>query len=136
SAANPADPGSAPVFDIFFDFKTDRPAKNRPDADRDSLKLRSLQELLWTKRLNSGVLFAPKAPLRRRDGYLIFTDSSGTRHWYGSDAITASYGRGLRPKALVAAIAGLDEEQRARYLHPPYTIGSAMIWPVRSKDLP
>lgn len=134
--AGPEDPGSLTVFDISFDFKTDKPAKNRPDADSDSPKLRSIHELLWTKRLNSGLLFAPKRPLRRRDGYLIFTDPSGARHWYGSDAITASYGGWLRPKALVAAIDGLNEEQRAGFLHPPYTIGSAMIWPVRSKDLP
>lgn len=136
SASGPEDPGSFPAFDIAFDFKTDKPAKNRPDADRDSPKLRSIHELLWTKRLNSGILFAPKRPLRRREGYLIFTDPSGVRHWYGSDAITGSYGRWLRPKALVAAIASLNEEQRARFLNPPYTVGSAMIWPVRSKDLP
>ena len=61
---------------------------------------------------------------------------SGARHWYGSDAITASYTGWLRPRPLVDAIAGLTEEQRARYLNPPYTIGSAMIWPVRSKDRP
>ncbi|WP_442858258.1 DUF6994 family protein [Arthrobacter sp. SLBN-122] len=42
----------------------------------------------------------------------------------------------MRPKALVDAIAGLTEEQRARYLNPTYTVGSAMIWPVRSKDRP
>ncbi|WP_442858196.1 DUF6994 family protein [Arthrobacter sp. SLBN-100] len=64
------DAESLPVFDISFDYKTDRPAKTRPDADRDSPKLRSLHELLWTKRLKSGILFAPKPPLRRRDGYL------------------------------------------------------------------
>lgn len=133
---DPADPGSLPPFDISFDFKTDKPAKNRPDADRDSPKLRSIHELLWTKRLNSGILFAPERPSRRRDGYLIFTDVSGTRHWYGSDAITNSYSRWLRPRPLAAAIASLDEEQRARFLNPPYTIGSATIWPVRSKDLP
>lgn len=136
SATGPEVPGSLPSFDISFDFITDEPAKNRPDADRDSPKLRSLHELLWTKRLNSGLLFAPQRPSRRRDGYLIFTDASEVRHWYGSDAITNSYGRWLRPKPLVAAIAGLNEDQRARYLCPPYTIGSAMIWPVRKKDRP
>jgi hypothetical protein len=123
-------------FDTSFDYKTDKPARTRPDPDRDSPKLRSLHQLLWTKELNSGVLFAPTVPPNRRDGYLIFTDSSGGRHWYGSDAITASYTNWLRPRSLVDAIAGLNEEQQARYLNPPYTIGSAMIWPVRSKDRP
>ncbi|WP_181037433.1 DUF6994 family protein [Arthrobacter sp. ZGTC412] len=42
----------------------------------------------------------------------------------------------MRPKALVDAIAGLNDEQRARYLEPPYTVGSAMIWPVRKQDRP
>lgn len=124
------------VFDTSFDYRTDKPAKTRPDVDRDSPRLRLDHQLLWTKKLNSGVLFAPTAPSARRDGYLIFTDDSETKHWYGSDAITASYSSWLRPRPLVDAIAGLTEEQRARYLHPPYTLGSAMIWPVRSKDRP
>lgn len=68
-----------------------KPAKTKPDADRDSLRLRLDHELLWTKNLRSGVLFAPTAPSARRDGYPIFTDTSGARHWCGSDAITASY---------------------------------------------
>src|SRR5690349_10938356 len=118
------------VFDTSFDYKSDRPAKSRPDADRDSPRLRLDHQLLWTKNLNSGILFAPTAPAARRNGYLIFTDTSEARHWYGSDAITSSYTGWLRPKSLTGAIAGLNEEQRARYLNPPYTIGSAMIWPV------
>ncbi|MDP9905587.1 DUF6994 family protein [Arthrobacter bambusae] len=125
-----------PVFDTSFDYKSDKPAKTKPDADRDSPRLRSDHELLWSKKLRSGVLFAPTAPPARRDGYLIFTDTSGARHWYGSDAITSSHTTWLRPKALVDAIASLNETQRSRYLNQPYTIGSSMIWPVRSKDRP
>jgi hypothetical protein len=123
-------------FDISFDYKTDRPARNNPDPDRDSPLLRSHHQLLWTKELCSGVRFAPTAPSVRGHGYLIFTDASGERHWYGSDAITASYSNWLRPRPLVEAIAGLIEGQRARYLNPRYTIGSAMIWPVRKADRP
>lgn len=124
------------VFCTSFDYKSDKPARTKPDADRDSLRLRLDHELLWTKDLRSGVRFAPTAPSARRDGYLIFTDASGDSHWYGSDAITSSYTGWLRPSSLVGAIAGLDEDQRPRYLNPPYTIGSAMIWPVRKKDRP
>jgi hypothetical protein len=124
------------VFDTSFDYKTDKPAKTRPDADRDSRRLRLDNELLWTKNLNSGVLFAPIAPSVRRKGYLIFTDGFEVSRWYGSDAITGSYTNWLRPKSLVNAIVGLNEEQRSRYLDPRYTIGSAMIWPVRKKDQP
>jgi hypothetical protein len=123
-------------FDISFNYKSDKPARTRPDADRDSRKLRLHHQLLWTKKLNSGLLFAPTAPSVRRKGYLIFTDPSGAIHWYGSDAITNSYTSWLRPKALVGAIAGLNEDQNYLYLNPQYTIGSAMIWPVRSKDRP
>lgn len=123
-------------FDPSFDFKTDQPARTRQDPDRVSPKLRSLHQVLWTKRLSSGVLFAPTVPPNPRDGYLVFTDTSEGRHRYGSDAITASYTSWLRPKALAGAIAGLTGEQQTRYLNPPYTIGSAMIWPVRSKDRP
>ena len=62
-------------FDPSFDFKTDQPARTRQDPDRVSPKLRSLHQVLWTKRLNSGVLFAPTVPPNRGDGYLIFTDA-------------------------------------------------------------
>ncbi|MHA7291176.1 DUF6994 family protein [Arthrobacter sp. MDT3-24] len=30
----------------------------------------------------------------------------------------------------------MNEDQKSRYLNPPYTIGSSMIWPVRTKDQP
>lgn len=127
------------VFDTAFDYKTDTPRKTRPDADRDSQKLRSDHELLWSKELRSGALFAPKVPAEpreRRGNYLIYTDISGARNVYGSDAITNSYSRWLRPKSLVHAIASLNQEQRSLYLDPPYTIGSSMIWPVRSRNKP
>ncbi len=126
------------VFDTTFDYKTDDPRGTRPDADRDSLRLREDHELLWTKDLPSREVlpspktFKPEAPDVRRKGYLIFADpSTEEMRWYGSDAITNSYTRWLRPKSLVKAIAGLDDKQRALYLNPPYTIGSSMIWPVR-----
>lgn len=123
------------VFDTSFDYKTDRPARTRPDADRDSPRLRLDHGLLWTKELPSGVTFAPTPPSRRRDGYLIFTDAFEDRHWYGSDAITSSYTTWLKSKSktLFNAIAALDEDEKSRYLNPPYTIGSSMIWPVRKK---
>lgn len=127
------------VFDTSFNYITDTPAKTRPDADRDSQRLRSDHELLWTKELCSGILFEPKVPTvpkERRGNYLMFEDAAGGRYVYGSDAITASYSTWLRPKSLVTAIASLDADERSRYLNPPYTIGSAMIWPVRSKDRP
>lgn len=127
------------IFDTSFDYKTDKPAKTRPDADRDSPRLRLDHELLWAKNLRSGVLFQPAVPSVPRDqrkNYLMFEDSLGGRHVYGSDAITNSFTTWLKPKLLVEAIASLNEDQRSRYLNPPYTIGSAMIWPVRKKDRP
>ena len=142
------------VFDTSFDYKTDKSRKAKrgnagglpPDSpsvtqelgdpDSNSLRLRADHELLWTKKLNSGALFAPSASAARWNEYLIYTDESGTRHCYGSDAITSSYTTWMRPQSLVDAIAGLNDEQRARYLNPPYTIGSAMIWPVRKQDQP
>ncbi|WP_059390067.1 DUF6994 family protein [Arthrobacter sp. Hiyo1] len=124
------------VFDTSFDYKTDTPAKTRPDPDKDSQRLRLDHELLWTKELRPGVSFAPSVSSARRNEYLIFTDVSEARHCYGSDTITSSYTTWVKPKALVNAIAGLDDDQRSRYLNPPYTIGSAMIWPLRKKDQP
>lgn len=124
------------VFDTSFDYKTDTPSKNRPDPDKDSQRLRADHELLWTKDLPSGVHFAPGVSSARRNEYLIFAAASGLRSCYGSDAITGPYTSWRKPKALVDAIAGLNEEQRARYLNPRYTIGSAMIWPLRKADQP
>jgi hypothetical protein len=75
----------------------------------------------------------------KKSEYLIFTNANTKRYCYGSDAITSSCTKWVKKKrprsrALVDAIAGLDNKQRARYLNPPYTIGSAMIWPVRTTD--
>lgn len=142
------------VFDTSFDYKTDKSRKTKrgnaggfpPDShsdtqelgdpDENSLQLRADHELLWTKELRPGVEFAPSALSARSNEYLIYTDASGARHCYGSDAITSSYTGRSTPRSLADAIAGLNDEQRARYLNPPYTIGSAMIWPVRTKDQP
>lgn len=120
------------TFDLSFDYRTDKPAKTNPDADRDSPRLRLDHELLWSKQLRSGTVFKPVAPRVRRDGYLIWEDDQGSRRWYGSDAITHSYRSWERPPALVAAKAGLSEDQRSAFLTPGYTIGSSSIWPVKS----
>jgi hypothetical protein len=119
------------VFDTSFDYKTDTPSRTKPDPDSDSQLLRWDHELLWTKELRSGVLFAPKVTTRKSE-YLIFTDPSEKRHCYGSDAITSSYTGRSTPAPLVKAMADLSQCQKSRYLDPPYTIGSAMIWPVRN----
>jgi hypothetical protein len=121
------------VFVTSFDYKTDTPSRTRPDPDKDSQRLRADHELLWTKELRPGVPFAPNVSSAGRNEYLIFTDASRARYCYGSDAITSSYTTWSRPNSLVDAIADLNDEQ-VRYLNPPYTIGSAMIWPVRTKD--
>ncbi|WP_404385276.1 hypothetical protein LL946_04710 [Knoellia locipacati] len=123
-------------FDDEFNFETDHPRATKPDADSDSPTLRTYHQRLWSKKLRSGAMFVLEAPAVRREGYLIYADASGDQHWFGSDAITNSYTRWLRPKSLVTSIAALTSEQKARYLHPPYTVGSTMIWPVRSKDRP
>ena len=97
--------------------------------------LRWDHELLWSKELRPGVLFAPKVTTRQSE-YLIFTDANARRHCYGSDAITSSYTGRSGPASLVKAMADLSQCQKSRYLDPPYTIGSAMIWPVRTEDTP
>lgn len=117
------------VFDTSFDYKTDTP-RTRPDPDGGSPLLRWDHELLWSKDLPSGDVFAPKVTTRQRE-YLIFTDANTDRNCYGSDAITSSYTGRSRPAPLANAMADLSQCQKSRYLNPPYTIGSAMIWPVR-----
>lgn len=125
------------VFDTSFDYKTDTPARTKPDADSDSQLLRWDHELLWTKKLpSSEKIFAPKVTTRKSE-YLIYTDANEKEHCYGSDAITSSYTtwvkeKNPRSRTLVDAINELSDEQKLRYLSPRYTIGSAMIWPVRT----
>lgn len=118
------------VFDTSFDYKTDTPSGTKPDADSDSQLLRWDHELLWSKELPSEEVFAPKVTTRKSE-YLIFTDVND-RHCYGSDAITSSYTGRSGPAPLVKAMADLSDDQKSAYLDPPYTIGSAMIWPVRT----
>ncbi len=128
--------GSEEDFNDDFDFGADRPAPSHPDADRDSPTLRRYHQMLWSKPLRSGRVLELEAPAVRSRGYLIASDGIGGPVWFGSDAITNSYTGWLRPKALANAMAALSPAQKARYLHPRYTVGSTMIWPVRSKDRP
>lgn len=122
-----------PELDVSFDFFSDTPPGKDPDDGSPSL--RQFHSILWSKPLRSGRILAPRPPVRRGDGYLIHEDGD-VKFWFGSDAITHSYGSWLGPKSLVDAIGALDEGQRARYLDQPYTIAQTMIWPVRSADRP
>lgn len=125
------------VFDITFNYTLDTPPGMDPDSR--SPRLKADHQLLWTKELGEGQLFAlhvPEVPKVRRKNYLMFEQAPDKPLTFGSDAITNSYTRWGRPKALVEAKAQLSEEQKARYFDPPYTIGSAMIWPVRTIHLP
>lgn len=119
----------SPTFDFFSDTPLGK------DPDEHSPTLRQFHSVLWSKPLRSGRELAPKPPTRRGDGYLIH-EEEGLKLWFGSDAITHSYGTWLKPRALVDAVAALDESQRAKYLNQPYTVAETMIWPVRSQDLP
>ena len=124
--------GEAGDFDDDYNFRDDTPAGKDPDSR--SPRLRRYQRLLWSKPLPDGRPFELHAG-RALSPYLEY-EADGKGFILGSDAITSSYTRWSRPRSLVNAIASLDENQRSRYLNPPYTIGSAMIWPVRKKDRP
>ncbi|MHA6695325.1 DUF6994 family protein [Homoserinimonas sp. A520] len=123
-----------PGFDVSFDFRTDVPVGK--DPDEFSARLRATHRLLWSRPLNSGTALELVAPSSRRKGYLLNAYPNGPELCFGSDAITNSYTTWIRPRTLVNAIAELDEHQRLRYLNPAYTVGSTMIWPVRTKDQP
>lgn len=126
------------VFDIAFDYLLDTTPPGT-DADSNSPRLKADHQLLWTKELCGGQLFelaVSEIPKVRRKNYLMFEQTPDKSITFGSDAITNSYTRWVKPKALVEAKAQLNEEQKRRYFDPPYTIGSAMIWPVRGIHLP
>ena len=124
--------GEAGDFDDDYNFRDDTPAGKDPDSR--SPTLRQYHRLLWSKPLPDGRPFELHTG-RALSPYLEY-EADGKGFILGSDAITSSYTRWSRPRSLVNAIASLDENQRSRYLNPPYTIGSAMIWPVRKKDRP
>ena len=124
--------GEAGEFDDDYNFRDDTPAGKDPDSHRPTL--RRYHRLLWSKPLPDGRPFELHTG-RALSPYLEY-EADGKGSVLGSDAITSSYTRWSRPRSLVNAIASLDENQRSRYLNPPYTIGSAMIWPVRKKDRP
>lgn len=126
--------GEPEEFDDDYNFFDDTPAGKDPDSH--SPTLRRYHRLLWSKPLPDGQPFELQAR-RALSPYLVY-EADGTSFVLGSDAITSSYTRWSRrkSKALAAAIAALNEDERSRYLNPPYTIGSAMIWPVRKKDRP
>lgn len=84
---------------------------------------------MWLER-GAGSAFEPLAVVSNRPPTLRF---AGT---IAACLRPNSYTRWMRPKALVDSIAALDERLKVRYLNPPYTVGSAMIWPVRSRDRP
>ena len=123
---------------LEIDVSTDFHSDVSPGTDPDSYSplLREAHRRLWSKTLDSGSSLRLDAPARRRDGYLVHTDSDGRTTYFGSDAITNSYSRWSRPKSLVAALTSLSAQERDAYLNPPYTIGSAMIWPLRSSSRP
>lgn len=126
--------GEPEEFDDDYNFFDDTPAGQ--DPDRRSRTLRQYHRLLWSKPLPDGRPFELHAG-RAFSPYLV-SEADGMSFVLGSDAITSSYTgwSRRRSKSLADAITALDEDQRSRYLNPPYTIGSAMIWPVRTKDRP
>lgn len=120
------------ALDVTLDVMSECPGK---DADSHSPTLRRYHQLLWSKPLLSGGSFDLVIPKRKSDGYLIYDAPAGPM-WFGSDAITNSYTGWMRPRALVEAMAGLGAAEKKRLLNPPYTVASAMIWPVRSANRP
>jgi hypothetical protein len=120
------------ALDLTFDFMSECVGK---DADTHSPTLRRYHQLLWSKPLPGGGSFDLVIPTRKSDDYLVYDAPSGAM-CLGSDAITNSYTGWMRPRALVEAMAGLGPAEKTRFLNPPYTVASTMIWPVRSAHRP
>ncbi|WP_422390180.1 DUF6994 family protein [Arthrobacter sp. N1] len=120
-------------LNLSFDYHADSAGK---DPDSSSARLKADHQLLWTKELPDGSPFelhVPETAKERRSNYLMLDQSDGKSFTVGSDAITNSYTTWTKLKPLFE---GLSDAQRTRYLDPPYTIGSAMIWPLRTIHLP
>lgn len=105
-------------IDVTFDVRTDAQGK---DPDSHSATLRRYHQLLWSKPLPDGTLFALDAKLHHRSDLGEF--------WLSSDAITHTYSAWTQPRHLVDVLAQVPVEEVTAFYDLGCTIGAYTVFP-------
>lgn len=113
-------------IDVSFDFRTDTPEGEDPDAK--SPTLREYHRLLWSRTLPLGAPFRPIAP--KSGAYLRHSSAQG-EFVLSSDTIIPTFEHSSRLKSIVARRPRRDRESFARLR---YTIGGMMVFPANKID--
>ncbi len=113
-------------IDIAFDFRTDTPQGQDPDAR--SPTLRRYHKYLWSKRLPSGVVltlddFTPKVYLHHK--------SALGEYFLSSDSVIPSFRSHVRMKHITDQV---PERELAAFQTMSYTMGGMMIFPSNRID--
>jgi hypothetical protein len=109
------------VIDIAFDFRSDTPPEEDPDAR--SPTVRRYHQLLWTKPLPSGAPF--ELDVTTPHVYLHHLSDLG-EFFLSSDAGIPTFSRELR---LAHIIDQFPEVEHEAFNHIAYTIGGMMVFP-------
>jgi hypothetical protein len=114
------------AIDITFDFRSDTPPGEDPDAR--SPTLRRYHQLLWSKPLPRGARFeldiiTPHAYLHHRSELGEFV--------LASDSVIPAF---LREPRMAHIIEQVPAAERERFLHIGYTIGGMMVFPAIRVD--
>jgi hypothetical protein len=109
-----------PEIDITFDFRSDARGK---DPDSRSPTLRRYHQLLWSKQLPNGTLFALED--LRSKGYLRHRSEHG-EFLLSSDTVFRTFSDHKRMKHVLAQV---PETEREEALRRGYTIGGMIVFP-------
>jgi len=112
-----------PTIDTSFDFRVDSGGK---DPDTHSPTLRRYHQLLWSRPLPGGTLFA----LDREGGYLHHRSTLG-EFWLSSDSVLASFTGHLSMAAITSQFSAVE---LAEFDRIGSTIGGMTIFPSQKID--
>jgi hypothetical protein len=116
----------SPVIDVTYDFRSDTPPGKDPDAL--STTLHGYHQLLWSKRLPSGIHFELRDA--RPKGYLEHRSELG-EFVLSSDSVVPTF---RKERQLASAFASIPAEEQATFLATTFTIGGMMVFPSNLVD--
>lgn len=108
------------LIDTTYDVRMDAGGK---DPDSCSKTLRRYHQLLWSKPLPSGARFDLDARLHHQSDLGEF--------WFGSDAITHTYSRWLRPARIVNVLQQIPPAEVEVFYDVGCTVGAYVVFPLQ-----
>lgn len=112
------------MIDTTFDFRSDTP--DRKDPDTFSPTLQRYHQLLWSKALPNGAVFALHAS--GRPPYYLRHRSELGEFWLSSDAVVPTF------RYLPELWDRVPEAEREDFMRIGYTIGGMMVFPAIQID--